>query len=68
MCLMLCAPLKWRAKILEQTTNFAGKLHFLGIRKGLNLGFKAGIQLQNKNHTEDCALGCHTRDNGNVTQ
>ena len=31
--------------------------HFLGIRKGLNLGFKAGIQLQNKNHTEDWALG-----------
>ena len=22
------------------------------IRKGLNLGFKAGIQFQNKNHTE----------------
>ena len=33
----------------------------------LNLGFKAGIQLQNKNHTEDWALGCHPRDNGHVT-
>ena len=31
------------------------KKHFLGIRKGLNLGFKAGI------------LGCHPRDNGHVT-
>ena len=38
-----------------------------GIRKGLNLGFKAGIQLQNINNTEDWALGFHTRDNGHVT-
>ena len=33
------------------------KWHFLGIRKGLNLGFKAEKRLENKNHTEDCALG-----------
>ena len=54
--------LQCRAKILEQTTDFSG-----GIRKGLNLGFKALIQLQKKNHTEDWALGCHPRDNGDVT-
>ena len=41
--------------------------HFLGIRKGLNLGLKAWNQLQNKNHTEDWALGCHPRENGHVT-
>ena len=35
-------------------------------RKDLNLSFKAGIQLQNKNHTEDWALGCHPRDNCHV--
>ena len=32
-----------------------------------NLGFKAEKQLQNKNHTEDWALGSHPRDNGHVT-
>ena len=35
--------------------------------EGLNLGFKAGIQLQNKNHIEDWALGCHPHDNGHVS-
>ena len=54
-------------KILEQTTNFAGKYHFLCIRKELSLGFKAGIQLQNKNHTEDWTIGCHPYDNSHVT-
>ena len=29
-------------------------------------GFKAEKQLRNQNHTEDCALGCHPRDNGHV--
>ena len=37
------------------------------IRKVLNLGLKAGKQLQNENNTEDCALGSHPRDNGHVT-
>ena len=53
--------------MFEQTRNISRKLHFLGIRKGLNLGFKAGIQRQNINHTEDWAVGCDPRDNGQVT-
>ena len=39
----------------------------LGIRKVLNLGLKAEMQLQNENHIEDWALGSHARDNGHVT-
>ena len=54
-------------KICGQTAKFAQKYHFLGIRKVLNLGFKAEKQLQNENHTEDWALGSHPRDNGHVT-
>ena len=38
-----------------------------GIRKVLNLGLKAEKLLQNENHTEDWALGSHSRDNGHVT-
>ena len=45
-----------------------GKWQLLGIRKGLNLGLKAEKQLQNKNHTEDWALGIHPGYNGHVTQ
>ena len=33
----------------------------------LILGLKAEKQLRNKNHTEDWALGCHPRDNWQVT-
>ena len=44
---------------MRLTTNFTGKLHFLGLR--------AEKQLRNENHTEDWALGCHTRDNGHAT-
>ena len=43
------------------------KVAFPTIRKVLNLGLKAGKQLQNENHTEDWALGSHPRDNGQVT-
>ena len=50
-----------------QTSKFARKLHFLGIRKVLNLSLKAEKPLQNENHTEDWALGSHPRDNGHVT-
>ena len=53
-------------KINGQTAKFAGKYHFLAIRKVLNLGLKAGKQLQNENHIEDWALGSHPRDNGHV--
>ena len=56
-----------RSKICGQTAKFARKYHFLGIRKVLNLGFKAEKQLQNENHDEDWALGSHPRDNGHVT-
>ena len=42
--------------------------HSYCIRKVLNLGLKAEKQLQNENHTEDWALGRHSRDNGHVTQ
>ena len=59
--------LQSRSKICGQTAKFARKYHFLGIRKVLNLGFKAEKQLQNENHTEDWALGSHPRDNGHVT-
>ena len=54
-------------KINGQTSKFARKLHFLGIRKVLNLGLKAEKPLQNENNTEDWALGSHPRDNGHVT-
>ena len=54
-------------KINGQTSKFARKLHFLGIRKVLNLGLKAEKPFQNENHTEDWALGSHRRDNGHVT-
>ena len=54
-------------KINGQTSKFARKLHFLGIRKVLNLGLKAEKPLQNENNTEDLALGSHPRDNGHVT-
>ena len=57
----------WFRKINFAAKYFAGN-PLLGIRKGVNLGFNAGIQLQNKNHTEDWALGCHPRDNCLVTQ
>ena len=50
-----------------QTSKFARKLHFLGIRKVLNFGLKTEKPLQNENHTEDWALGSHPRDNGHVT-
>ena len=43
-------------------------IYIYGIRKVLNLGLKAEIQLQNENHTEDWVLGIHPRDNGHVTQ
>ena len=59
--------LQSRSKIYGQTAKFARTYHFLGIRKVLNLGFKAVKQLQNENHTEDWALGSHPRDNGHVT-
>ena len=59
--------LQFWQKINGQTSKFARKLHFLGIRKVLTLGFKAEKQLQNENHTEDWALGSHQRDNGHVT-
>ena len=52
---------------MAQTTKFVRKWHFLAIRKVLNLGLKAGKQLQNENHTEDWALGSHPRGNGHVT-
>ena len=52
---------------MRKTTNFNGNSHFLGIRKVLNLGLKAEIQLQKENRTEDWALGSHPRDNGHVT-
>ena len=39
----------------------------VGIRKVLNLGFKAEKQHQNENHTEDWALGSYPRDTGYVT-
>ena len=51
-------------KINGQTLKFARKLHFLDIRKVLNLGLKSKKPLQNENHTEDWALGSHPRDNG----
>ena len=59
--------LQFWQKINGQTSKFARKLHFLGIRKVLNLGLKAEKPLQNENHTEDWALGNHPRDNGHVT-
>ena len=59
--------LQFWQKINGQTSQFARKLHFLGIRKVLNLGLKAEKPLQNENHTEDWALGSHPRDNGHVT-
>ena len=59
--------LQFWQKIKGQTSKFARKLHFLGIRKVLNLGLKAEKPLQNENHTEDWALGNHPRDNGHVT-
>ena len=34
--------------------------------KRLNLGLEAEKQPQNKNHTDDWALGSHPRDNGHV--
>ena len=43
-------------KLMAKRQNLA-KLHFLGIRKVLNLGLKAEKPLQNENHTEDWALG-----------
>ena len=54
-------------KINGQTSKFARKLHFQGIRKVLNLGLKAEKPLQNENYTEEWALGSHPRDNGHVT-
>ena len=59
--------LQFWQKINGQTSKFARKLHFLGIRKVLNFGLKAEKPLQNENHTEDWALGSHPRDNGHVT-
>ena len=59
--------LQFWQKINGQTSKFARKLHFLGIRKVLNLGLKAEKPLQNENHIEDWALGSHPRDNGHVT-
>ena len=41
-------------------------IKFFDLNFPLNLGFKAGIHFQNKNHTEDWALGGH-RNNGHVT-
>ena len=63
----LAKGLQFWQKINGQTSKFARKLHFLGIRKVLNLGLKAEKPLQNENHTEDWALGSHPRDNGYVT-
>ena len=59
--------LQFWQKINGQTSKFARKLHFLGIRKVLNLCLKAEKPLQNENHTEDWALDSHPRDNGHVT-
>ena len=53
-------------KLLDKRQNLL-LLHFLGIRKVLNLGLKAEKQLQNENHTEEWALDSHPRDNGHVT-
>ena len=64
--IVMCIP-TINDKIHCQTAKFAGKLHFLGIRKVLNLGLKAERPLQNENHTEDWALGSHPRDNGHAT-
>ena len=63
----IISSLQFWQKINGQTSKFARKLHFLGIRKVLNLGLKAEKPLQNENHTEDWALGTHPRDNGHVT-
>ena len=49
--------LQFWQKINGQTSKFARKLHFLGIRKVLNLGLKSKKPFQNENHTEDWALG-----------
>ena len=64
---MICHSLQFWQKINGQTSKFAQKLHFLGIRKVLNLGLKAEKPLQNENHTEYWALGSHPRENGHVT-
>ena len=39
----------------------------ISLQKWLILGLKAEKQLRNRNHTEDSALGYHSRDNGHVT-
>ena len=38
----------------------------LGIQQELNLGLKTEKQFQNKNHTEDLALGYEPRDDGHI--
>ena len=65
--LYLALTLQFWQKINDQTSKFARKLHFLGMRKVLNLGLKAEKPFQNLNHTEDLALGSHPRDNVHVT-
>ena len=63
----LVKGLQSRSKNLWTNGKICTKDHLLGIRKVLNLGFKAEKRLQNENHTEDWALGSHPRDNGHVT-
>ena len=55
------------AQIMRKNDKFYRKVAFLTYTKVLNLGLKAEKPLQNENHTEDWALGCHPRDNGHVT-
>ena len=45
-----------RSKINGEMIIFAGKWHFLVIRKGLNFGLKPEKQVQTKNHTVDWVL------------
>ena len=65
---MLLQPL---TKIMRQRQILPESIyiyHFLCLyTKWLILGLKAEKQLRNKNHTEDWALGCHSRDNGHMT-
>ena len=51
---------------MAKTTNFVGTWHILGIQNEFNLGLKTEKQFQNKNHTEDWALGYDPLDNGHI--
>ena len=44
-------------KNIDTNNKFCGNVAFLRYTSRLNLGFKAGKQLQNKNHTENWAQG-----------